>query len=266
MKQRLTSAVIALIILIPLIILGGNIFNIGVYVIALLGLKEFMDIKETKKHIPLFVKIMSVVFYTIIILSSFGGNLLTLSMDYRLISGLFLAFLLPTVLYHDRDKYSINDAFYLMGGIFFLAVSMLLLINVRAHSLSMLIYLILITTMTDTFAYLTGVLIGKHKLLESISPKKTWEGTIGGTLFGTFISTVFYVTVINPEINLVIIILVSIFLSLVASLGDLVFSAIKRYYGKKDFSNIMPGHGGILDRLDSIIFVLLGFMFFITLI
>lgn len=266
MKQRLISALVALIILIPLIILGGNIFNIGVYVIALLGLKEFMDIKETKKHIPLFVKVMSVVFYTIIILSSFGGNLLTLSMDYRLISGLFLAFLLPTVLYHDRDKYSINDAFYLMGGIFFLAVSMILLINIRAHGLSMLIYLILITTMTDTFAYVTGMLVGKHKLLESISPKKTWEGTIGGTLFATFISTVFYVTVINPGINLVVIILISTFLSLVASLGDLVFSAIKRYYGKKDFSNIMPGHGGILDRLDSIIFVLLGFMFFITLI
>lgn len=266
MKQRLISALVALIILIPLMIVGGNIFNVGVYVIALLGLKEFMDIKETKKHIPLFVKVMSVVFYTIIILSSFGGNLHTLSMDYRLISGLFLAFLLPTVLYHDRDKYSINDAFYLMGGIFFLAVSMILLINVRAHSLAMLIYLILITTMTDTFAYLTGMLIGKHKLLESISPKKTWEGTIGGTMFGTFISTVFYVTVINPEINLVIIILVSVFLSLVGGLGDLVFSAIKRYYGKKDFSNIMPGHGGILDRLDSIIFVLLGFMFFITLI
>ena len=105
-----------------------------------------MDIKETKKHIPLFVKVMSVVFYTIIILSSFGGNLLTLSMDYRLISGLFLAFLLPTVLYHDRDKYSINDAFYLMGGIFFLAVTMILLINVRQHSLATLIYLVLITT------------------------------------------------------------------------------------------------------------------------
>ena len=153
-----------------------------------------------------------------------------------------------------------------MGGIFFLSVSMILLINVRAHSLSMLIYLILVTTMTDTFAYITGMLIGKHKLLESISPNKTWEGTIGGTLFGTFISTIFYVTVINPNINLAIIILVSAFLSLIGSFGDLVFSAIKRYYRKKDFSNIMPGHGGILDRLDSIIFVLLGFMFFLTLI
>jgi len=266
MKQRIISAIIALIILIPIIIMGGNVFNIGVYVVALIGLKEFMDIKETKKSIPLFVKIMSVIFYTIMILSSFGGDLLTLSMDYRLISGLFLAFLLPTVLYHDKSKYSINDAFYLMGGIFFLAVSMILLINVRANSLATLLYLVLITTMTDTFAYVTGLLIGKHKLLESISPKKTWEGTIGGNLFGTFIGTMFYITVINSEVNLFIIILITAFLSLIGQFGDLMFSAIKRYYGKKDFSNIMPGHGGILDRLDSIIFVLLGFMFFITMI
>ena len=110
------------------------------------------------------------------------------------------------------------------------------------------------------------MLIGKHKLLEEISPKKTWEGTIGGTIIGTFVSTVFYVTVINPNINLGIIILVSLFLSIIGQFGDLVFSAIKRYYGKKDFSNIMPGHGGVLDRLDSLIFVLLGFTFFITII
>jgi len=266
MKQRIISALIALIILIPIIIVGGDIFNIAVYIIALLGLKEFMDIKETKKEIPLFIKFIAVVFYTLIILYNFGGEVLTLSMDYRMIAGLFLAFLLPTVLYHDNSKYSINDAFYLMGGIFFLSLSMILLINIRNMSLNKLIYLILITTVTDTFAYITGMLIGKHKLLENISPKKTWEGTIGGTIFGIFVSTVFYVTVINPQVNLIKIIMVSGFLSLVGQLGDLVFSAIKRYYGKKDFSNIMPGHGGILDRMDSIIFVLLGFMFFITII
>ena len=263
MKQRVISALIALLIVVPIIIIGGNAFNIGVYVVSLLALKEFMDIKETKKQIPLFIKIMSAVFYTVMILSSFNNTSLTLSMDYRLISGLFLSFLLPTVLYHDRKKYSINDALYLMGGIFFLAVVMILLLNVRRTSLSLLIYLVLITTMTDTFAYITGLLIGRHKLLETISPKKTWEGTIGGTLFGTFISTMFYITVINTNVNLIKIILISAFLSILGSLGDLVFSAIKRYYGKKDFSNLMPGHGGILDRLDSLIFVLLGFMFFI---
>ena len=262
MKQRIISAIIALIILIPIIIMGGNVFNIGVYVVALIGLKEFMDIKETKKSIPLFVKIMSVIFYTIMILSSFGGDLLTLSMDYRLISGLFLAFLLPTVLYHDKSKYSINDAFYLMGGIFFLAVSMILLINVRANSLATLLYLVLITTMTDTFAYVTGLLIGKHKLLESISPKKTWEGMIGGIIFSIMFGTTFYHLFVSETMPIYVVILITLFLSILSQFGDLVFSAIKRYFGKKDFSNLIKGHGGVLDRLDSIIFVLLGFIFF----
>lgn len=266
MKQRTISAIVALIIVIPIIIIGGDIFNLAVYIIALLGLKELLDIKESKKEIPLFIKLISITFFTVIILSNFDSPILTLSMDYRIISGMFLAFLTPTVLYHDRDKYSINDAFYLIGGIFFLAISMVLLINIRQSSLSVLIYLILITTITDTFAYITGMLIGKHKLLESISPKKTWEGTIGGTIFGTFVSTVFYVTVINPDMNLIKIIAITLFLSIIGQFGDLVFSAIKRYFNKKDFSNIMPGHGGILDRLDSTIFVLLGFMFFITII
>lgn len=266
MKQRVISAIVALLIVIPIIVIGGDLFNVAVYILSLIGLKEFMDMKETKKKIPWFIKGISVAFLTIIILSNFSSDLFTLSMDYRVISGLFLAFLLPTVLYHDRNKYSINDAFYLIGGVFFLSLSMVLLMNVRHSSLMKLIYLILVTTMSDTFAYVTGMLIGKHKLLESISPNKTWEGTIGGTLFSVFISTMFYITVINTGINIFKVVAISLFLSIIGQFGDLVFSAIKRYFGKKDFSNIMPGHGGILDRLDSIIFVLLGFMFFMTII
>ena len=158
---------------------------------------------------------------------------------------------------------SIKDAFYMMGGIFFLAVSFILLINVRASSLALIVYIFSITIMTDTFAYITGLLIGRHKLLEPISPKKTWEGSIGGTIAGTLVSTVFYITVINPLANPIRLALIGIFLSIIGQFGDLVFSAIKRDYGKKDFSNIMPGHGGVLDRLDSVIFVLLGFMFII---
>ena len=122
----------------------------------------------------------------------------------------------------------------------------------------------MVTIFTDTFAYLIGRLIGSHKLLEEISPNKTWEGMIAGTLMGTFISLMFYITTINNSISIISITAVSLFLSILGQFGDLVFSAIKRYYGKKDFSNIMPGHGGILDRLDSILFVVFGFVFFIT--
>ena len=264
MKQRAISALIMIIICVPLLITGGLFFNIGVFILAMLALKEFLDIKESKKKVPNFVKIISYAFLVMLIGINVSNEVLDFQMDYRVISGLFLTFLVPTILYHDREKYSINDAFYLIGGVFFLALSMILLINVRSYGLMTLIYLFLITIMTDTFAYLTGMLIGRTKLIESISPKKTWEGTIGGTVIAVFISTMFYITVINPDISIYKIIFTGTFLSVLGQFGDLFFSAIKRYYNKKDFSNLIPGHGGILDRMDSIIFVLLGFMFFIS--
>ena len=110
------------------------------------------------------------------------------------------------------------------------------------------------------------MLLGSHKLLESVSPKKTWEGMIGGTIFGVLISSTFYHVVVDPNLPIYVLLIITTFLSIIGQFGDLVFSAIKRYYNKKDFSNIMPGHGGVLDRLDSIIFVILGFMFFISII
>lgn len=266
MKKRVISAIIALIIAIPIFIKGGMLFNIAIYILSMLGLKEFLSIKATKKELPVFIDFISYIVMTLIVVSNFEKTNIVFSMDYRIIVGLFLIFLLPTIIYHDRKKYSIVDGFHLIGGIFFLGVSFSLMILLRNIDLNMLIYLFIITIITDTYAYLTGMLIGKHKLLEDISPKKTWEGTIGGTFFGVFISTVYFLTVVNSQINIFVVILMSLFLSILGQYGDLVFSAIKRYYGKKDFSNIMPGHGGILDRFDSIIFVILGFMFFITLI
>lgn len=267
MKTRVISAIFMAIILIPLFIMGKLPFTIAVYLIALLGLKELLDMKGSKKEIPYFMYFVSYIMMTLLIFfnASVGvkGENLILTMDFRVVAGFFLTFLIPTVLYHDRTKYSINDAFYLIGAIFFLGTSMSLFILLRNIGMSLLLYLLVISIMTDTYAYLTGMLIGKHKLLESISPKKTWEGTIGGTLFAVFTGVMFYHVGINSETSILLLILVTAFLSVVGQFGDLVFSAIKRYYGKKDFSNLIPGHGGILDRLDSLIFVVLGYIFFI---
>ena len=264
MKIRIISAIIALAIVIPLIIVGGNLFNVGVYIISLIALKELLDIKASKKQIPIFIQLIAYIFMMIILISNSKDISNVFTLDYRILSALFMAFLIPTVFYHERSKYSINDAFFLIGSLLFLGVSMSLLVLVRSVSLNLLIFLLLIPMVTDIFAYVTGMLIGKHKLLEEISPKKTIEGMIGGTLMGVFIGAMFHHTVIDPTFSKIEILLICTFLSLLGQYGDLVFSAIKRYFGKKDFSNLIPGHGGILDRLDSIIFVLLGFMFFIN--
>lgn len=266
MMQRLISAIVAFLIFIPIFLLGGSIFSIAILVVSILALKEFLDIKETKKELPEFIKFISYIMLTLFIITNITSTDIMFSIDYRIIAGLFLVFMIPSVLYHDRKQYSIVDAFYLIGGIFFLSIAFSLIVLMRNKGLEQIIYLFLITITTDTYAYLVGRLIGKHKLLEDISPKKTWEGTIAGSVIGTFIPTCFYITVIDVNIDLYVVIFMTLFLSVLGQFGDLFFSSIKRYYNKKDFSNIMPGHGGILDRLDSIIFVVLGFMFFITII
>ncbi len=265
MKTRIISAIVALLIFIPIFIKGGMLFDVAVFVLAVLGLKEFLEVKKSKKEMPFFIEFISYISLGLIIFFNSSNNYL-LSVDYRMVAGLFLTFLIPTVLYHDRSLYSINDAFYLIGGVFFLGVSFSLFTLLRNEGMEILLYLLLISIFTDTFAYFVGMLIGKNKLLEDISPKKTIEGMIGGTVLSVIIASNFYYTVIDSSLPLYIIIFMTTFLSIIGQFGDLVFSAIKRYYGKKDFSNIMPGHGCILDRLDSIVFVALGFMFFISLI
>lgn len=264
MKQRVISAIVALLILVPIFLMGGFIYDATIVILSLLGLREFLKVKETKKELPSFIQFISYIMLSLIVVSGVNSQEMIFSIDFRIISGLLVVFLLPTILYHDRSLYSINDAFYLIGGVFFLGVSFSLLIIIRNISLNYIIYLFLISIMTDTYAYIVGRLIGSHKLLESISPNKTWEGMIAGTFFGVFIPTLYYVTAIDMNANYLFIIIMTLFLSILGQFGDLVFSAIKRYFKTKDFSNIMPGHGGILDRFDSIIFVILGFIFFIT--
>lgn len=266
MKTRTISSIIVLIILVPFLLIGGIPFQFAVLGLSVLGLKEFIDIRQAKKKVPLFIQFISYVLITLFIFSELENTATIYAIDFRLLAGLFISVLFPVVLYHDSEIYSVEDAFYLVGGIFFLGSSFHLFVLLRNIHLSLVVYLLLISTMTDIYAYFTGMLIGKNKLIESVSPKKTLEGLIGGTFFGTFIPTYFYMTVINPAISISAIIIVTFFLSLIGQFGDLFFSSIKRHYKKKDFSNIMPGHGGILDRFDSLIFIVLGFMFFINII
>jgi phosphatidate cytidylyltransferase len=177
---------------------------------------------------------------------------------------MMFVFLTPMVFINNSKKYNLNDALFLIAATQFIGLSFNLLILLRNFSLNYVIYIFLIAIMTDTFALVTGKYIGRNKMAPLISPKKTIEGAIGGSIMGTIAGTLFFVTVINPGVQLHVIIFVTLALSIIGQLGDLVFSAIKRYYDVKDFSNLIPGHGGILDRLDSIIFIVLGFILFLA--
>lgn len=260
MKIRLISALAVILILIPIFYLGGITFDIAVYLITIFGFREF--IKARDKETPDFIKFISYLMITFVYFETALSEKMSFEINYRLLSGLFLTILLPVVLYRNEKKYNVKDAFYLLGGLLFLGFSIPLFGVYRNLGLRVIVYLLSITVVSDTFAYITGKLIGKHKLLEVISPNKTLEGLIGGTVMGTFVGTMFFTTVIMSNINIYQIVFMTLFLCIIGNIGDLLFSAVKRTYDIKDFSNIMPGHGGILDRIDSIIFVMLAFTFF----
>ncbi len=260
MKIRLISALAIFLVFIPIFYKGGILFNIAFYLITVFGFREF--IKARDKKTPELIKYISYLMITFVYFETVLDAELSFIIDYRLISGLFLIMLLPVVLYRNEKTYNVKDAFYLLGGLLFLGFSIPLFGVYRNLGLRVIVYLLSITITSDTFAYITGKLIGKHKLLEKISPNKTLEGLIGGVVMGTFMGTMFFKTVMLCNVGLYQITMITLFLCIVGNIGDLLFSAVKRTYDIKDFSNIVPGHGGILDRIDSIIFVMLAFTFF----
>lgn len=260
MKKRILSAIIMVAIFIPFLILGDVYFSIFMSVLALLGLYELLRVRETKKEFPKIMKFFAYILVVAFCLYNADSVFFSYDFDYRVMAFIIFLFTVPMVFINNTKKYNLNDALFLIGSIFFIGLGFHLIILARNIDLSYILFLLLITTMTDTFALISGMLVGEHKLCPEISPKKTIEGLIGGVFMGTFVSTAFYYTVISSNISLVVLIFVSALLCLIGQLGDLVFSSIKRYYNVKDFSNIIPGHGGILDRFDSLIFVTLAFI------
>lgn len=263
MKLRIISAILLAVIFIPFLLIGELPFAIFMSILAVAANYELLRVREGKKEFPVLLKLFAYIIVLGLALHNINSIEFHFNFDYRLMSGLIFIFLAPMVFINDSKKYNLNDALFLIGSTLFIGLSFNLLIITRNLDLSYIIYLLLITTITDTFALFSGMLVGRHKLCPKISPKKTIEGLIGGVLMGTFVSTCFYFTVINSSISLVLLIFISLVLCLVGQLGDLIFSSIKRYYDIKDFSDLIPGHGGILDRLDSLIFVTLAFIMLI---
>ena len=260
MKNRVLSSAVMVLIFVPLLLIGGVPFTIFMAVLSLLGVYELTKIQDKDDSVPLLIKVFTYVMVAFIVFYNMNNIDFNYTIDYKFITILISLFVIPIVFINDNKTYNISDALYLISITLFLGFSFNVIALIRNYDLMYLIYLLLISTMTDVFAYISGKLIGKNKLCPKISPNKTIEVAVVGTFMGVFIASSFYHIFINHSYSLVMLILITTCLSIVGQIGDLVFSMIKRYYKTKDFSNIIPGHGGILDRLDSLIFISLAFI------
>lgn len=256
MKKRVISAIVMILIFVPLMIIGKLPFKILMTIVGLLGLKELLDLE---KEIPNFIKYTSYIFVALLIWFNSKGITDAFKFDYKILLGISLFYFLFIVLIGNNKKYNYKDALFILGAIFLMSISFNGFIVVRSFGFIELGYLFLIATLTDTFAYFSGSLLGKHKL-SSLSPHKTVEGSIWGSVLGTLLTSLIYVSIASKWANWPMILLTTFALSIIGQFGDLFFSSIKRSYNVKDFSNIIPGHGGILDRFDSLIFILIGYI------
>ncbi len=179
---------------------------------------------------------------------------------------LLIPFLFATIiseLWRKKEQPLINIGIYLFA-VFYLALPFFLMVRLNLSDyqfngiapegpyIPILLGMFALVWTNDTFAYLTGLLFGKHKLIERISPKKTWEGTIGGIVF-TLLTAYLIAVFTSPE-DLVFWLVAGAIVGPCAILGDLLESLIKRSLSIKDTGSILPGHGGVLDRFDAAIF------------
>lgn len=262
MKKRALSAIIALAIVIPLLIIGGVPLYFGIGVIELLAYKEIVTLRDGHQKLPDLVKVIGAATLLFLTFSRFEGYYLVTGISYYALALLLVGMLTPTLFYNN--KYTTKDAFYMIGFELIVALLFNTLMLVYTVNVWYLVYLLLITSVGDSFAYIIGSLIGKHKFIPKVSPNKSVEGSIAGLLIGTFVAVMFFINVVNVPINIALLVFMTLVLGIAGQIGDLLFSKIKRENNIKDFSNIMPGHGGILDRLDSLSFVLLVFVIFMN--
>ena len=165
------------------------------------------------------------------------------------------------------ERIGVSDACYIIAMISFIALAGQCGVFIRLldGKINTLLFVLLSCIVNDTAAYFVGCKYGKHRLNVRISPKKSIEGSIGGFVFGTVITAVCGIWLLPVAgLSWYHVVLISLVLAVTGPIGDLIFSAIKRFYGVKDFSNLLPGHGGILDRFDSMTFIVFGYFVIIN--
>ena len=235
-------------IIIPIVIIGGIWADIVVALISVLAAYEIASLFDQKPHwylTILFTLWIELIAYT------------PVSWFAAVAAGL-LVFLFVIMLVHE--EFQIDHVVYSFLLILIVSLGWQAVIRYYHSGFNGLgiLYVGLACFICDTGAYFFGVFFGKHKMIPRVSPNKTWEGSVGGYATGAILSFVFGMF-FCAHLPLGLRIAASLILPAVAQLGDLAFSSIKRRFQIKDLGNIFPGHGGILDRVDSIIFCLMVF-------
>lgn len=255
---RSLSGLVYVSLIVSAIIIGGTYFMVIFGLLVGLTLFEFHRLTGKQGSVDV-LQILSAIF---------GVILFVVASRISMFSPFFLlVFLLGFVVcciveLFRRTPARIDNIAYFLLGQAYIAMPICLMYEILSYNHIILLALFVIIWASDTFAYLAGSLFGKHKLSPSISPNKSWEGVVGGLIGALLTALVFYLTVSEPtacEISASLIrwLIFAVVIVVFGTLGDLLESLLKRTVGVKDSGHIMPGHGGLLDRLDSVIFAVI---------
>lgn len=257
--KRVTSAVLGFPLVVIILTLGNKyIVDIFLSTIAFLSMQEYFNAVEKESKPVRWLGYISCLFIALIhivpenIPSEIVNNILIL-----LIPTIVLILFAQVIITNMKTNF--KDIAYTLFGIIYIitCISFLVLIRGKENGRILVWYAIIAAWGTDTFAYLIGKRFGKHKFSQ-ISPKKSIEGCISG-IIGAILISVIYTIIMNGIYNLgysyINITIITFILSIIGQMGDFAASSIKRHVNVKDYSNLIPGHGGMLDRIDSLIFL-----------
>lgn len=254
MKTRIISGAVLLPLLLFFIIYGGRPLHLAVVVISIMGMYEFYKVLSGKILPVHFFGFAMCVFYGV-----FAQNIVETAGMFSAMTACFIVLLMCYMVLRHKEV-DVKDVFITFFGFYYVCFLLMHICLVRNHEYGQyFVWLIFIASFVcDTGAYFTGVTMGKHKLIPELSPKKTIEGSVGGVLWALVASVIFglaisRVVVFNHISTVVLCAIIGTAGSLLSQIGDLAASAFKRYMGVKDYANLIPGHGGILDRFDSVI-------------
>lgn len=248
------SGVILIFALFFVLINGGDILFCACALLSIIGLVELFRVFKLANSMLAYAGYLLTIFYYIMLIYYKSTGILLF-----LIALLLLLLMFYVVSY---PKYNIKEVSMIFFSIIYVAItfSFIYLIREKNEFGKYFVWLIFISSWgSDTFAYCTGMLFGKHKFLPKLSPNKTVEGVIGGIVGAAVLGAIYSFILLHKVNNEISYHYLRIALtcaagSVISMLGDLTASAIKRDYNVKDYGDIIPGHGGILDRFDSVIF------------